>query len=90
MDWVGLRCVEEERRVDEGRKEAFGGTVDATDVDEYEKKVEGRAPGVTVGLRDFLRGGCCLGDPAPPRPAETALEESCRSTSRMGVVTPQF
>lgn len=77
--------------VDVGRRGAPGGTVGA-DEDEEEKKVEGRAPGVTVGVvRGFMRGGS-LGEPALalPRATATVLEESCRSTSRMGVATPQF
>ena len=89
MDWIDLRGVEAGGRVDEGRKEASGGTVDAGGDCEEEKKIGWGAPGVTVGVvRGFMRGGC-LDEPEPPRPAAAALEESCRSTSRMGVATPQ-
>jgi len=90
-----LRGVEErgvDIDVDVGRSEAPGGTVDACAVDEEKKEVGGGgAPGVTVGVgrRGFMRGGS-LGEPALARPAAAVLAESCRSTSRMGVATPQF
>jgi len=92
-----LRGVEErgvDIDVEVGRREAPGGTVDAWAVDEEKKEVGGGAPGVTVGggRRGFMRGGSGLGEPALALPRATAavLAESCRSTSRMGVATPQF